>query len=67
MMNTSIAFTLNDIVACFGLITAAAAVWGVCLKISAWAKKPNEAQNKRIDEHDKEIADKNHLNYKAIY
>ena len=57
MMNTSIAFTLNDVMAGFGLITAAAAVWAICIKFYTWAKKPNTEQNKRLDAHEQEIAD----------
>ena len=57
MLNTNISFTLADVSIALGLIVSAAAAWGVCLKFYNWAKKPNEAQNERIDAHDKEIAD----------
>lgn len=57
MLEKMFSFTLADVLAVISLITATAAVWGICLKISAWAKKPNEQQNERLNEQAKEIAE----------
>ena len=70
MLNNAITFTLNEVAAVLGLITAGAAVWGIGMKIYLWAKKPNAEQNKeiaglkkeneeirkRLDEHEKFFA-----------